>query len=140
MPKPRKYQDLYGAQKAYRQTEKGKESVRKYNASEKAKIVKKNWKRKHDGTIIDKRQWFIDTYGNIETALNLLDDREKNVIIKVFGLNGSPPLKQKDLAAQWDKSPQWISEIKKEALKKLLPLQQESESTDEKKSLENLMD
>ena len=135
MGRPKKYDkfDIYAGQRAYLKTSKGKEAKKRYNTTEAARASKRKWKRKHDGTIVDKRQWFIDTYGDIEKALQLLNDRETDVITKIFGLNGSPPLKQKDLAAQWDKSPQWISEIKKEALKKLLPLQQEPQSTDEKK-------
>ena len=130
MPKPRKYKDLYGARKAYRQTEKGKEAVRRYNASEAAKASKRKWKRKHDRTILDKRQWFIEQYGDIQIALNLLDEREREVITLVYGLDGNEPVKQKEIATRWGKSPQWISLIKKDAEEKLLPIKLKLESSD----------
>ena len=121
MPRPRKHKDLYGAQNAYRQTEKGRETLRRYNATDAAKASKRDWKRKHDGTIIDKRRWFIDTYGDPAVAFELLNQREKLVIKYFFGLDGGPPLTQKAIASLMECSPQWVSEIKKSALKKLAP-------------------
>ena len=122
MPRPRKHKDLYGAQKAYRQTQKGRETLRKYNATEAAKASKRDWKRKHDGTIVDKRQWFIDTYGNPGVALELLNQKEKLVIKYSYGLDGGLPLTQVAIASMMECSRQWISQIKKSALKKLAPI------------------
>ena len=131
MPKPRKYKDLYGAQKAYLKTDKGKEALKRRNA--KARATKREWKRKHDGTIVDKQQWFIDNYGDIEAALAFLDREERLTIELYYGLTGDKPFTQAAIAEKLDVSQSTISRIKKEALKKLLPLQQESETTDEKK-------
>ena len=124
MPKPRKYSDLYGAQKAYLKTEKGKQALKRYQTSEKRRIKQRERARVRRGTIIDKQQWFIDTYGDMDTISSFLDEREQEVITLIYGLDGSEPTKQKDIAEYWGKSPQFISGIKKEALAKLEPLKQ----------------
>ncbi len=56
---------------------------------------------------------------NADLALNLLSDRETQVIIKIYGLDGNPPIKQKDIAEEWDTKPQWISHVKLSAIAKL---------------------
>ncbi|MGF1490698.1 MAG: sigma factor-like helix-turn-helix DNA-binding protein [Prochloraceae cyanobacterium] len=119
MGRPKKYQDLYGPQKAYLQTEKGKEALKRYRSSEKVKIRERNRARTRRGTIIDKQQWFIDNYGDIENTLNILDDKQRQVINLIYGLDGNEPITQKDLAERWGKSPQWISQLKKSALNKI---------------------
>ena len=122
MPRPRKYKDLYGAQKAYRQTEKGRETLRRYNATDAVKASKRDWKRKRDGTIVDKWQWFIDTYGDPVVALSFLNQKEKLVMKYLYGLDGGPPLTQDAIAALMECSHQWISQLKKKAEDKLAPL------------------
>ena len=121
MPKPRKYDDLYGAQKAYRQTEKGKEAVKRYNASADARASKRKWKRKHDGTIANKQQWFIDRYGEVERALAVLNPEERMTLELYYGLTGDNPLSQAAIAQKLGKSQSSISRVKQSAEKKLLP-------------------
>ena len=129
MPRPRKHKDLYGAQNAYRQTEKGKAAEKKYRSSEKAKQIKREWWRnKYGKSPLDPQQYFIDTYGDPSVALELLNQREKLVIKYSYGLDGGPPLTQKAIARMMEYSPQRVSQIKKSALKKLAPL---------KKAIEN---
>ena len=121
MGRPRKYEnfDIYAPQRAYLKTEKGKEAVKRYNASESAKAIKREWKRRHDGTIVDKRQWFLDTYGEIEAALNLLDQQEQLVMTRLYGLDGSKPMIQKAIAEELSVTRQRIAQIKKKALETL---------------------
>ena len=85
--------------------EKGRETLRRYNATDAVKASKRDWKRKRDRTIVDKRQWFIDTYGD-----------------PVHGLDGDPPLTQDGIAALMECSRQRISQLKKKAEEKLAPL------------------
>ncbi len=121
MGRPKKHHDLdvYASRRAYNKSEKGKVVAKRYESSEAGKARKRNWKRKHDGTILDKRQWFLDEYGDIDVSLSFLDDRETEVIIKIYGLDGNPPLKQKDIAEEWNTKPQWISKVKLSAIAKL---------------------
>lgn len=127
MPRPRKYKDLYGAQKTYRQTEKGRETVRRYNATEAARVSKRDWKRKHDGTIVDRKQHFIDTYGDIETALELLDEKERLVITRLHGLDGSSSKTQEMVATEMRCSQPTVAKLKKKAEDKLAPLEKNIE-------------
>lgn len=119
MAKPKKYQDLYGAQSAYRQTDKGKETLKRYNTSDAARLTKRDWKRKHDGTVVDKQQWFIDTYGDIGPALGLLKQKEKIVVAHLYGLDGSEPLTQDAIATMMGCTQQSVSKLKKKAMAKL---------------------
>ncbi len=124
MGRPKKYDtyDLYAPQRAYFKTEKGKTAVKKYNESDSAREIKKEWARKKRGTIVDKRQWFIDNYGNIETALAQLNDRERFVIELNYGLSGEKPLTQVAIAKKMERSNSVIGAIKKSGLAKLEPL------------------
>ena len=71
MPKPRKYSDLYGSQKAYRQTDKGKAALKRYESSEKVKQRKRDWWQKNKGAMPpNRRQYFIDTYGEVDLVLD----------------------------------------------------------------------
>ena len=133
MGRPRKYKDLYGAQKAYLKTDKGKEARKRYETSETRLASQRERTRIRQGTIVDKRQWFIETYGDIEAALSLLDEKEKFIITHLYALDNGKRMTQTALAEQLNVSQQMISLLKKAALKKLLPLQQEPQSTDEKK-------
>ncbi len=124
MGRPKKYQelDLYAPQRAYFKTEKGKQAIQRYENSEARKINKREWYRKRNGTIVDKRQWFIDTYGDIQTALNLLDDREKTTIELYYGLSGEKPISLRAIAPILKRSESLIGKIRKSALAKLEPL------------------
>ena len=123
MPRPRKYPSLHGRQKAYRQTEKGKATEKRYRSSEKAKQVRREWWRnKYGKTPLDPQQYFMDTYGDPAVALKLLSQRERLVIKYLFGLDGDPPLTQEAIATLMECRQQWISQLKKQAEKKLAPL------------------
>ena len=130
MGRPRKYSDLYGPQKAYLKTEKGKKALKRYETSEGRLAKQRERTRIRQGTIVDKRQWFLDTYGDIETALNLLDEKEQLVITRLYGLDGTKRMTQGAIASELGVTQQMISLIKKAALGKLLPLKQELESSD----------
>ncbi|MDJ0719375.1 MAG: sigma factor-like helix-turn-helix DNA-binding protein [Prochloraceae cyanobacterium] len=133
MGRPKKYDDLYGRQEAYLKTPAGKKAVKKYEAREDRRASQRERARIRRGTIVDKRQWFIETYGDIEAALSLLDEKEKFIITHLYALDNGKRMTQTALAEQLNVSQQMISLLKKAALKKLLPLQQEPQSTDEKK-------
>ena len=90
-------------------TKKTKETARKKAANEIVKIPKK----------LDRRQHFIDTYGDLETALNLLDRREREVITYLNGLDGNKPLSQKEVGEKMHFTSAWVSNINRKALKKL---------------------
>ena len=125
MGRPRKYKGLHDRNKKYHSTEKGKAAVKKYQNSERRKTAQRDRARIRRGTIVNKQQWFIDTYGDPGVALELLDQKEKLVIKYLFGLDGDPPLTQKAIASMMDCSRQWISQLKKKAEKKLAPLKKE---------------
>ena len=126
MGRPKKYDnyDLYAPQRAYFKTAKGKAAVKKYNASDSAREIKREWARKRRGTIVDKRQWFIDTYGDIKTALAKLEDKEKSAIELYYGLNGDKPLTLNAIAKIWGRSESLIGKIRKAALAKLEPIKE----------------
>ncbi len=52
--------------------------------------------------------------------MNVLTDREKNIIIKRYGLNGNEELTQKEIASELNISRSYVSRIEKRALTKLL--------------------
>ena len=54
-----------------------------------------------------------------ELVERLLDERERLVITLRYGLNGKPPLTQKDIAQQCGISRSYVSRIEKKALEKL---------------------
>lgn len=120
MGRPKTNSSIYESQERYRKTNEGKATEKKYESSEKARKRKRDWwnrnKRKKP---LDLKKYFIDTYGDIETALSFLDARETEVIIKIYGLDGNDPVKQKYIAEEWGTSGQWITQIKKEAISKL---------------------
>ena len=122
MGRPRKYADLYGPQKKYHSTEKGKAAVKKYRNSDTWKALQRERARIRRGTIIDKQQHFIDTYGDPAVALELLNQKERLVIKYLYGLDGGPPLTQKEMAALMECSRQRISQLKKKAENKLAHL------------------
>ena len=127
MGRPKKYEelDIYAPQKAYLKSEKGKEALRRYRTSEKGRANFREWARKKRGTIVDKRQWFIDTYGNIETALNLIGDRDQITAIDYYyGLNVEHRLKQTEIGEILGKSQSQVSDLIKKAKVKLEPLKQ----------------
>ena len=129
MPYPRKYPNPREAQRVYRQTEKGKATEKRYRSSEKAKQVRREWWRnKYGKTPLDPQQYFIDTYGDPVVALELLNQKEKLVIKYLYGLDGGPPLTQEAIASMMECSHQWISQLKKQAEKKLAPLKKAIDS------------
>ena len=135
MPRPRKHPGLYGRQDAYHQTEKGKEAQRKSQTSKATKEKKRDWWRNNRGKRpIDRKQHFIDKYGDIETALKLLDKREKFVVIHLNGLDGSEPMTQEAVGQELFLTGSRIGQIYKDALKKLVPIKKAiSEDADPEK-------
>jgi len=127
MGRPRKYKDLYGRNEAYRKTEKGKEAVKRYESSEARRTQKRELMRKRRGTIVDRRQWFIDTYGDIETALALLEPDQRASIELYYGLSGEKPLNQEEVGEKLGKSGSTISRLNKAAEEKLEPLKETTE-------------
>ncbi len=129
MPRPRKYSGLYGRQEAYHKTEKGKEAQRKSQASSRTKEKKRDWWRKNRGkTPLDRKQYFIDTYGDIEAALKLLDKRTQYIMIHLYGLDGSEPMTQEAIGVELFLSGSRIGQIQSEALKTLAPLKKAPDS------------
>ncbi len=127
MGRPKKYQelDIYAPQKAYFKTEKGQQAVKRYESSEARRIARRDWQRKARGMIVDKRQWFIDTYGDIETALGLIGDREQITAIDYYyGLNVEQRLTQTQIAEILGKKQPYVSDLIKKAKAKLEPLKQ----------------
>ncbi len=121
MGRPKQYPgfDIYAPQKAYFKTEKGKEAVKRYENSEARKQARLEWQRKKRGTIVDKRQWFIDNYGPIETALAFLSPQERASIELYYGLTDNKPLTQDAIGQRLGKSSSAISRINKAAIEKL---------------------
>ncbi|MGF1488733.1 MAG: sigma factor-like helix-turn-helix DNA-binding protein [Prochloraceae cyanobacterium] len=120
MGRPRKYEDPYGGQKAYFKTLKGKAARQKYQTSDKGKEVKRNWWRENYGKIpLDPVADFIQKYGDPDTALNLLPQKQKLVIKYLYGLDGGEPLTQEAISNLMGCSQQWIAELKKRAIAKL---------------------
>ena len=121
MGRPKKYQvlDIYAPQRAYFKTEKGQQAIKRYEKSEARKINKREWHRKRNGTIVDKQQWFIGTYGDIESALAELNDLERAAISMYYGLSGDTPLTQVAIGEKLGKSRSAISRINKTAIEKL---------------------
>ena len=125
MGRPRKYQDLYGPQTTYLKTSKGKAARSRYENSEKRRSKQREWARKKRGTIVDKQQWFIDNYGDPEKALVKLKDEEEREAIKLYyGLTGSKPINQTAIAKILKKSQPKVSQIIRDARKKLTPLEE----------------
>ena len=127
-PKKHNIYDIYAPQRAYFKTKKGKEAVKKYNASESAKTIKREWARKNRDAILDKRQWFIDTYGDIKSSLAILEPLERASISLYYGLSGDEPLTQLLIGKKLGKSDSTISRINKAAIKKLNAFKQTPDS------------
>ncbi|MGF1490110.1 MAG: sigma factor-like helix-turn-helix DNA-binding protein [Prochloraceae cyanobacterium] len=124
MGRPRKHPGLYGRNEAYFKTEKGKEALKRYQTSDKKRTVAREWARKKRGTIVDRRQWFIDTYGDIETALALLEPDQRASIELYYGLSGEKPLNQEEVGEKLGKSGSTICRLIKAAKEKLEPLKE----------------
>lgn len=61
-----------------------------------------------------------DNIKALEKYLNLLTERERNIITKRYGLNGSDEITQKDIAKELHISRSYVSRIEKRALTKML--------------------
>ncbi len=61
-----------------------------------------------------------DNMGLIKEYFKVLNDREKEIIIKRYGLNNSDELTQKEIAKQLNISRSYVSRIEKRALTKML--------------------
>ena len=129
MPRPRKYSGLHDRSTAYHQTDKGKDAIDKYEATDAAKERKRRWWRDNKAkNSIDRNQQFLETYGDPETALTPLNEVERQVIRCYFGLNQQPPQTLVAIATQLDLSKQRISRIKDKALEKLIPIEHSEQS------------
>ncbi len=125
MGRPRKYKDLYGAQTVYLQTPKGKAARSRYENSQKRLAQQREWARNKRGTIVDKRQWFINNYGDPDLVLtNLKDEEQKRVIELYYGLTGAKPINQTEIGEILNKPQPSISRILRNARKQLTPLKQ----------------
>ena len=125
MGRPKKYpdDDPYAAQKAYLKSPKGKTTRKKYESSDRSKKRKLDWWHQNKSPKrIDRRQQFIDTYGNIEAALKLLDKREQFIVIHLNGLGGNPPMTLEAIGVELFLTGSRIQQIYKDAEKKLIPL------------------
>lgn len=133
MGRPKKYDsyDIYAPQRAYFKTAKGKAAVKRYNSTESAKKIKREWDRKNRSAIVDKQQWFIDTYGDIESALAILNPLERVSISFYYGLSGDKPLTQVAIGEKLGKSHATISLINKAAIEKLNAFKQSVNSSEE---------
>ncbi len=131
MGRKAKYEDVHGRQKAYYQTPKGKEALKKAQSSENGKRIKREWwQRNRAKTASARTADFIDTYGNPNAALKLLTLTERKVISLYYGLGEQKPVSISAIASQWEKTPARIYQIKKLAEKKLSSLQKELESSE----------
>jgi RNA polymerase sporulation-specific sigma factor len=66
---------------------------------------------------------FLSTKDNIEKLkkyLGILSNREKEIIVKRYGLNGNDEMTQKDIAKEYHISRSYVSRIEKRALTKIL--------------------
>ena len=61
-----------------------------------------------------------DDIKKLQKYINILSDREKNIIIKRYGLNGEKEITQKCIAKELNISRSYVSRIEKRALTKLL--------------------
>ena len=122
---PKRY--LYRGQINYLKIAKETDWIRENKLEE---ITKKTIAKKAGNKIvkpakkIERRQDFIDTYGEIETALNLLTKQERLVITYLNGLDGNQPLTRQEVAEKMYFTPTWISNINQKAKEKLEPLKQ----------------
>ncbi len=65
----------------------------------------------------------INIKDNIEALkkyIDVLTDREKNIIVKRYGLDGEDEITQKDIAKELNISRSYVSRIEKRALTKIL--------------------
>ncbi len=124
------------AQRAYRQTLKGKITEEKYEKSDKGRERKKRWAEEQRlKKKLARRQEFIDLYGDIDTILNLLDEKQRIVIDRIYGLSDSIPVKESDIAREWGNTRAWINKIKLQAIAKLEAAKQaKAEATEQDKN------
>ena len=119
MPRPQLYENPYGKQIAYRQTEKGQLATKKYETSEPRKAQKRAWKQENRGVDPDKkRQEFITRYGDPQLALSNLDEQEQQVVSWFYGLEDER-LTLAEIGDRLGFSKQWAGKLKLKALAKL---------------------
>lgn len=61
-----------------------------------------------------------DNISKLKKYINILSEREKNIIIKRYGLDGNDEITQKNIAKELNISRSYVSRIEKRALTKLL--------------------
>lgn len=61
-----------------------------------------------------------DNINKLKKYINILSEREKNIIIKRYGLDGNDEITQKNIAKELNISRSYVSRIEKRALTKLL--------------------
>jgi len=121
---PKRY--LYRGQINYLKIAKETDSIQ---INKLKKITKKAAKiRVKTDQKIARKQDFIDTYGDIEAALKLLDQKARDIIIHLYGLDGSEPMTQDAIGKKLFLSSSLIGRIKHEALDRLEPLKKAPES------------
>lgn len=122
MPRPKKYQGLYGRQEVYRASPQGKEKIQQYEQSEARREQRR--RRTEQSRLAKaeaKKQEFVSLYGDPAIALVHLNDDEKRVICLYYGLD-SPPISLEAIGKQMGVSRQWVHQIKQKALEKIAHL------------------
>ena len=107
----------------YRQTKKNKSTI---SLNDSVGYDKEGNEISLGELIVDKRLDVIDTIHNKNNIdllikyLNVLSDREKEIIIKRYGLNNKKDMTQKEIAKELNISRSYVSRIEKRALTKIL--------------------
>lgn len=69
--------------------------------------------------VVEKMEMDRQTRKIVKLVPNLLDEREKEIVIKRYGLYGKIPMTQREIAAELGISRSYVSRIEKRALEKL---------------------
>jgi RNA polymerase sporulation-specific sigma factor len=107
----------------YRQTKKNKSTI---SLNDSVGYDKEGNEISLGELIVDKRLDVIDTIHNKNNIdllikyLNVLTDREREIIIKRYGLNNKKDMTQKEIAKELNISRSYVSRIEKRALTKIL--------------------
>jgi len=121
MGRPRIYENPSESRAAYKQSEKGRKANKKYESSPRAKARKRRWwNENHSSAPVNRKQSFIDTYGEPKLALEGLKEREKQVLTLYFGLDGSQLRTLEEIGQLFNLSKERIRQIKSAALRKII--------------------